>query len=378
MKKEKILFVGCMVLLGTALVGCGKSSAAPAETTITKNNDYRSDLFDWQKLYEKAEFEKYKEPASVNGLDGTLISVKGAVVSEEPDVQSDKGEHVETFIISDYQDNEWVFSCTANTEVLPSIGDEIIAYGEYLGASASYEDRPACYLIRYVHRMDERNVHNTTSNGKLAYEEFEKNESDVSSISVTPTAEPTQAVTPEPTVAPITEPNIYDGNGDSVIDISAPDGNNGAFVLYVKGNSESSHFAVKGYDSNNNPTELFVNTTDPYEGQTIDPALKTVQLEISAKGPWHIESRSLLSCRQLSPSSPVEGSGDEILLVSGGASIAHISGNTSERHFAVKAYGSSGSLLVNTTDPYDGTTKIDPDATILEVTATGEWSINLE
>lgn len=58
-----------------------------------------------------------------------------------------------------------------------------------------------------------------------------------------------------------------------------------------------------------------------------------------------------------------------------------ISGNANSRHFAVKTYDSAGEyseLLVNTTEPYDGLT-YDPsyDVSMIEVTASGEWTIEV-
>lgn len=531
--RKNLSLLGFALSLCFCITACGGTSK-PADSENSKENsikgnNYSNTLYDWQELYEKAKFEKFKEPASINGLDGTLISVKGTVVSKEPESQSDAGEQIETFIISDYQDNEWVYTCISNTESLPEDGDEIIAYGLYLGAAGAYSDRPCCTLIRYINTSNTESVHNITTKGILNYDTFEKNaaqrqgekviSSDFSSTTnvnrsfssltfdapsawsqtnsdggtadyyyppsgqnndiveslfvvqyeeapSTPSspedlaqasidgiskgdnlnivstenyavcgiegkkADFTQVIdsikyngttvcfvyndkiysfsmlvsenllvdyeedfdkiissiqkeydpTPiaEEAQAPITEPNIYEGSGDSVIDIVAPEGNNDIFILYVKGNAESRHFAVKGYDSDSNKTQLFVNTTDPYEGKTIDSSLKTVQLEITASGDWYIEARSLFACPKITPSSLVESVGDEVLLVSGEPNTARISGNASGRHFAVKAHGSTSDLLVNTTDPYEGTTKIKSDTFILEVKAEGGWQINLE
>lgn len=74
------------------------------------------------------------------------------------------------------------------------------------------------------------------------------------------------------------------------------------------------------------------------------------------------------------------GNGDDI--VSGAAtestSYAHII-HEGDGHFSVKGhYGDSCDLLVNTTDPYNGTTLIYPGKEYtFEVSAKGEWSIEL-
>lgn len=181
---------------------------------------------------------------------------------------------------------------------------------------------------------------------------------------------------PEPEPAPVPEAIVYEGNGDDVIKIEKTE--EGPVVLFIKGNEESRHFFVKGFDDNDNSTELFVNTTDIYEGITLDPRGTTTLLEISRKGPWTIESRSVRSMRAIESPGSIEGTGDEVLLVEGNPSLAKIKGNSGERHFAVKSYDPDKDLLVNTTDAYEGTTRISKDAIIIEVTAIGEWTISLE
>ncbi|MDL2248856.1 copper amine oxidase N-terminal domain-containing protein, partial [Tyzzerella sp. OttesenSCG-928-J15] len=81
----------------------------------------------------------------------------------------------------------------------------------------------------------------------------------------------------------------YHGSGDDVIKIEHPDD---ISVLYITGNGEDQHFAVKGYNDDNKFTDLYVNTTDPYEGITLDFESETSTLEISATGAWTIEIRS--------------------------------------------------------------------------------------
>lgn len=171
------------------------------------------------------------------------------------------------------------------------------------------------------------------------------------------------------------EPIIYSGNGDSVVNIDVP---NDLWVLYVKGNDDSKHFAVKGYDSNDSYTELFVNTTDPYEGITFDPDQETVQLEINASGDWYIEIRSVYSCDIITSSDTYYSSGDSVFLLNYDAKTAAISGNNGKKHFAVKSYGDYSDLMVNTTDPYSGVVKLKYDPVLFVVSAEGSWNIKFE
>lgn len=170
---------------------------------------------------------------------------------------------------------------------------------------------------------------------------------------------------------------IYTGTGDDVINIDTPsDGT--LWVLYVKGNAEGRYFGVTGYTEQRKYTELFVNTTDPYEGTVFDAAQKTKKLEITASGDWQIEVRSITSCPIAQVGVVCSGTGDQVLLVTGSPDTADINGNSEGRYFGVQTYGSSGyDLLVNTTDAYNGKVLVDPDIACIVVTAVGDWTIKL-
>lgn len=174
----------------------------------------------------------------------------------------------------------------------------------------------------------------------------------------------------------IPDPIIYEGSGDDVVMIDSPEG--GPIVLEVQANAEERHFAVNGFDSNDNPTELFVNTTAAYEGITLDPSGTTTLLEISATGSWEISVHSIRSMRVLESPGSIEGVGDEVLLVDGDTTLLTADGNSGERHFAIKGYDPEASLIVNTTDVYSGTNRLAKDTIILEITAVGDWNLGVE
>lgn len=194
-------------------------------------------------------------------------------------------------------------------------------------------------------------------------------------VSIPPTEEvpETSEPSPEPTQTPIPAPVVYSGSGDDVIEIDPPEG---VYVLHITGNASASHFAVKGFTSSGDSTELFVNTVDPYDGVTIDPSLSTELLEISASGDWTIELVSIYSMPTISEGDTFDGTGDAILMVESYGSTATIKGNDSAQHFAVKSFGSSkNDLLVNTVDPYEGTVMLSGDPIILQVTSSDSWTI---
>jgi hypothetical protein len=84
------------------------------------------------------------------------------------------------------------------------------------------------------------------------------------------------------------------------------------------------------------------------------------------------------------PPTVFTGTGDDVVAITkpAGATvvIATITGNDAGRYFGVKALDGDMDTLVNTTDPYNGTTLLDADrggTTQLQVTAVGPWSITL-
>lgn len=183
----------------------------------------------------------------------------------------------------------------------------------------------------------------------------------------------------EPTLStPYTIPEsvTYSGSGDDVVTLEPFEN---VFVFHIIGNQEEHHFSVNGYDSNSESTGLLVNTTEAYEGTTIDPSQETVMLEVNAEGDWSIEVQSIFGMETISSGETVSGSGDSVILVSSHGNTAKISGNADKRHFAVKSYGTErDKLLVNTTDEYDGTVMLIGEPIILEINAVGNWSISFD
>ncbi|HUG14685.1 MAG TPA: hypothetical protein VMM78_06660 [Thermomicrobiales bacterium] len=195
-----------------------------------------------------------------------------------------------------------------------------------------------------------------------------------------PTATPTP-VPPTPTATPAPQPIAYSGSGDDVISIEKPGGPDSVAIAYIRGNAAGNHFAVTSYGDGGEYVDLLVNTTDPYEGIVlldIRQGERTTLLEITATGEWHVEVRPLAAARRVSIPGAVEGMGDDVLIVDGTPSTAHITGNAGASHFAVIAYGDRSHLLVNTTDPYEGRVIIASDVVLVQVDAEGGWQVTFE
>lgn len=77
------------------------------------------------------------------------------------------------------------------------------------------------------------------------------------------------------------------------------------------------------------------------------------------------------------------GSGDDVLSIEPpevGPITLHITGNEGARHFAVESYDADGQwldLLVNTTEPYQGVVLDLGEAHELDISATGDWTIEV-
>ena len=175
---------------------------------------------------------------------------------------------------------------------------------------------------------------------------------------------------PEPEPEPVVEFVPFES-----ISYTGPDDR--PWMLEIKGNAAERHFAVKGYDENMGYTELFVNTTDQYSGFVIDPSLTTVLLEISAEGSWEIIVHDLYAnVPNVSKGEAISGFGDAVYEILSHGMTADISGNSDAHHFAVKTFGdSSNELLVNTTDPYEGTVMLKGDPFLLIINSESDWTI---
>ncbi len=185
----------------------------------------------------------------------------------------------------------------------------------------------------------------------------------------------TNASSPTPTPFVVSAPVKYSGSGDDVITIDPlPEG----YVFAISGNSASRHFAVTAYDAEGNQLDLLVNTTDPYSGITADRHQNAATLEIKAHGNWVVEMRSIYTLPVMFPGETYSGSGDFILVAANPGSTAMITGNPDSHHFAVIGVGHGVyDLLVNTTDVYSGTVKLNPNTSGFIVTAVGDWTITL-
>jgi hypothetical protein len=186
---------------------------------------------------------------------------------------------------------------------------------------------------------------------------------------------PTTTSTPEPT------PLNFSGTGDSSMDVSSWPHQPG--VISYSGQSGKGFFAIVPYDEKGSPMSSIctVNTFDPYKGSCLFNAdgQYATRLETKTTGNWVIKINPLSQARTLLVPGSIEGNGNEVIVLSGGIPVqAAITGNKEKQLFSLIPYTADGKRmisLVNTTDSYQDTVSIHGNTAILEVLATGSWSI---
>ncbi|MGC4020402.1 MAG: hypothetical protein QM793_15060 [Muricomes sp.] len=138
MKKRFLTFV-LVVIMAISFTGCSENESASEDD---------AQKYYWQSFYEKADYEKYKTPASENGLDGTLISVEGTI-TQIYHVEDDENKLV-GIIINDENKHNWISLMNVENNDIPDEGDKITAYMVYLGISSNHNNYPSGALMRYV------------------------------------------------------------------------------------------------------------------------------------------------------------------------------------------------------------------------------------
>jgi hypothetical protein len=171
----------------------------------------------------------------------------------------------------------------------------------------------------------------------------------------------------------------FEGAGDDVVDVEVPDDQLAIARVRHEG---ASNVAIWSYDANGNELDLLVNDIGSYAGvRLINLEEATRQLEVTADGPWSIELAPIHQARRFDPDGSIDGTGDDVVIADSStvdgsrATISH----GGDGNFAIWAYTeSSTDLLVNDIDAYQGTVRWPGGTVVLDVTAGGSWSVQLE
>jgi hypothetical protein len=177
------------------------------------------------------------------------------------------------------------------------------------------------------------------------------------------------------------EPVVLTGSGDSVVDYINPFP---VSIAHITGNSAGQHFEVTSYNTAGETIDLLVNTTESYDGTVLLDMhdTHTSRFEIDAVGEWTIIVDSLSNARELEFPGIIEGTGDDVIILEprdpNNPHLAKIQGNKGAGYFGVTGYnGYSSDLLVNTTDPYEGTVFLASVPIVIEFKSIGNWYLEI-
>lgn len=194
-----------------------------------------------------------------------------------------------------------------------------------------------------------------------------------------PTNTPIPTRTPSPTPAP--EPIMFQGSGDDVVDLSViwSDSWGDTAFLHIIGPTVYDNFIVYSYDMSGNKDELLVNTIGSYDGYLL--LLSPIgRLSIEAGGAWSVEALPLIpqNSHLIGIPGTYSGHDDDVVVLIGSPDLAIFDAPEYD-NFIVYVLTSTGEkdLLVNEIGPYTGTKILPNNAFMLEVFASGDWSVEI-
>ena len=171
---------------------------------------------------------------------------------------------------------------------------------------------------------------------------------------------------------------MYEGRGASVLDVKL----DASQIVVDATHSGRANFIVKPIDSEGNAGSSIVNAIGVYGGRhLITEPSKVVALQISADGPWKFTFDGAGALRVASPGTTYKSDGDDVLFVDLPAKgLVRGAFTATKSNFIVLPFslkGTSSGSAVNEIAPWSGTVVIPTDSRILEVIATGPWTMNM-
>ncbi len=128
--------------------------------------------------------------------------------------------------------------------------------------------------------------------------------------------------------------------------------------------------------------KTLIDATGPYEGTVpldFEQGQPTTGLQVLASGPWVIEIRPLGSVKPYQIPATVNGKGDDVVLLAGGAVGSIMAIAAGGGRFVVDGYDAAGTqaTLFDELIPFTGAVAVDAEMSALAVHATGAWSLQI-
>jgi hypothetical protein len=176
---------------------------------------------------------------------------------------------------------------------------------------------------------------------------------------------------------PAAPPQVYQGNGASVVKLGAGPGPRLVSFAY----DGSTAFVVASLDAAGAQLELMVNATGSYHGTAIIDAPQTetaTSLKIEAGAAWTITVKPASMATVWNGSGPYRGRGDDVVALAPGTfgdlESAHFT-YTGTGLFLVYAVGTTKAPLVNEFGGFSGDAVIPRGATLLGISGNATWTI---
>jgi hypothetical protein len=185
------------------------------------------------------------------------------------------------------------------------------------------------------------------------------------------------SVSTDPVVWAEFETMVLEGSGDDVVVLEQPIA---IAAIDVTGNAESRYFGIRPIMDSGETGSSLVNTTDPFDGTLLVEATSdesVVGFEISSAGPWTLTIKSVSETPVLTRGETLDGDGAFLVRLEPTDSLTTLTvkGNADGRYFGVRQHGDGSFSVINTTEPYDGTVRLEPGSSLLEINAFGAWSM---
>jgi hypothetical protein len=181
---------------------------------------------------------------------------------------------------------------------------------------------------------------------------------------------------PTPTQAPEAPPQTFNGTGDQVVTLSSP---RDLAVVSFDCRACKGNVVVKA------DSDLLVNEIGAYSGRTIygQSGGSTIEplkrLQINAKGAWSLTVGGLSSARAVN-SMPVDGKGDDVVLISSAKDTASFTHSGKSNFVVIATSDDEGTdLVVNEIGKYSGTVILPVsggNALLVSIQADGAWTMS--